>query len=171
MTDFDVFSPETQRTIINLMLAALARMHNRGKGFLAIEDFDVSPETQRTIINLMLAALARMHNRGGAELGEVAHFEVNPGLQREFLNSVQAYVAAVARIVISELPPNTPNGPPPSSDPCKGLLQALQQEIKALGGVPVGTVQGWRERFASCRGKISESEYNQGMSLLSKPTP
>jgi len=138
-------------------------------------DTDInSPYVQRTIINLMRAALPHIQNGGpqglaGPGLLGLAEedLRVSPEILREYVNASQAYVTAIVKKVLSELSANEPNGPqPPTSNPCLGLLQALQQEIRALGGVPVKTVPGWREKFASCRSNMPEWEYNEGMSLL-----
>jgi hypothetical protein len=124
------------------------------------DDVDISPEAQRLLINLMLAALKAFNNRGRSELGQtgpIEEFAVNPELQRQFMSTIQAFAAD------NQLSGRSGSLPP--SD-CKGLLQALREEIKALGGIPVNTVQGWRQKFANCRGKMPEQEYNEGMSLL-----
>ncbi len=58
MEHFDI-SPETQRTMINLMLAALRRLNNPAHGgFAEVDDFDISPEIQRQFINTVQAFAA-----------------------------------------------------------------------------------------------------------------
>jgi hypothetical protein len=55
MAEFDI-SPELQREVINLMLAALNRGRiKQGLPGANVEHFDVSPELQRQVINALQA--------------------------------------------------------------------------------------------------------------------
>jgi kumamolisin len=61
----------------------------------------------------------------------------------------------------------------PHPDPCANIIQRLNQEIQALGGIPVKSVAGWKAQLLSClqQGKITEAQYNAALSEIEHPPP
>ncbi len=56
-------------------------------------------------------------------------------------------------------------------DPCTGIIQRLNQEIQALGGIPVGSVAAWKAQLESClqRGRITEAQYTAAINEIDHP--
>jgi kumamolisin len=59
--------------------------------------------------------------------------------------------------------------PPP--DPCADIIQRLNQEIQALGGIPVSTAAAWKSQLLSClrQGKITEAQYTAAVNEIDHP--
>jgi kumamolisin len=60
---------------------------------------------------------------------------------------------------------------PPPPDPCAGIIQRLNQEIQALGGIPVSSVAAWKAQLLSClrQGKITEAQYTAAINEIDHP--
>lgn len=65
------------------------------------------------------------------------------------------------------------NDPSCLPDPCADIIQRLNQEIQALGGIPVSTVAGWKAQLLSClkQGKITEAQYTAALNEIDHPPP
>jgi kumamolisin len=63
----------------------------------------------------------------------------------------------------------TPKPPPP--DPCTDVIQRLNQEIQALGGIPVSSAAAWKAQLLSClqQGKITQAQYTAAINEIDNP--
>lgn len=145
------------------------------KGILIDDDFvTVSPDANLsssgnklgwvpTIDNAETIAAYNHIVRNGADFVDFENWvdlAILPSLPPPGLDFKAAQGQSYNALAFYKSPPPPPPPPPPNR--CEALLQALTEEIKAFGGVPIATHQYWISAFQGCPASI----YNEAMLLL-----
>jgi hypothetical protein len=105
-----------------------------------------------------------IHNPGWTSIAEFALVEAG-------LDSVQTQIETASEHLKRLIDAAAQVAQCVESDPCADIIQRLNQEIQALGGIPVQSVAGWKAQLLTClrQGKITEAQYTAALNEIEHP--